>query len=172
VNLIYSGYLVAAIACFMVAVEWLLLATRGSDRRTHLLFAACALAAAVDALFVERRFVRVQSPAELEAILRQELNVKEVVAATDLAAVATLTTKANFRALGPRFDKRAPQAAAGRQQRQCLQEGCLAGTVGTGEDHGLGSGFQSLSAIATEIGQRQLRHRHPLPSAGIIRTRH
>ena len=68
-NLISNGYLVTAVACAVVALQWLLLATRGPDRRTHLLFAACALAAAIDAFFVERRFVRVESPEELAAIL-------------------------------------------------------------------------------------------------------
>ncbi len=68
-SVIFTGYLVAAVACTMVAAEWLLLATRGPERRTHLLFAACALAAAIDAFFVERRFVTVQSPEELLAIL-------------------------------------------------------------------------------------------------------
>jgi PAS domain S-box-containing protein len=69
VNLVATGYLVVAAACTMVAVEWLLLATQGPDRRTQLLFAGCSLAAAIDAFFVERRFVSLQSPEELAAIL-------------------------------------------------------------------------------------------------------
>ena len=67
-DLIDSGYLVVAIACATVAGGWLMVATRAPNRRRHALFAACALAAAVDAL-VERRFVQAQSPAEFAAIL-------------------------------------------------------------------------------------------------------
>ncbi len=67
-NLIASGYLVAAIACATVAGEWLMVATQAPNRRRHILFAACALAAAVDALFVERPFVQAQSSAEFAAL--------------------------------------------------------------------------------------------------------
>ena len=49
---------------------------------------------------------------QMLAYVAEELNVKSVAAAPDLAAVAQLKAKANFRALGPRFGKRAPEAAA------------------------------------------------------------
>jgi len=46
------------------------------------------------------------------AILAEELNVKEVALLDDPLRVATLAAKPNFRALGPRFGKRAKEAAA------------------------------------------------------------
>ena len=69
-KVILTGYLVAATVCVMVAVQWLLVAMRGPERRTHLLFAACALVVAVDGFFVERRFIGAQSPEELTAIVQ------------------------------------------------------------------------------------------------------
>ena len=44
-------------------------------------------------------------------ILREELNVKEVAVLDDPASVVEVAAKANFRALGPRFGKGAPEAA-------------------------------------------------------------
>ncbi|MBK9302532.1 MAG: class I tRNA ligase family protein [bacterium] len=49
---------------------------------------------------------------DLRGILAEELNIKEIAALDDPLRVARLTAKADFRALGPRFGKRAP--AAGR----------------------------------------------------------
>ncbi len=49
---------------------------------------------------------------ELVAILAEELNVKEVARLEDPRQVARLEARPNFRALGPRFGKRVPQAAA------------------------------------------------------------
>ncbi len=48
----------------------------------------------------------------LNAILLEELNVKELLLIDDPRNVARLAGKANFRALGPRFGKKAPIAAA------------------------------------------------------------
>ncbi len=48
----------------------------------------------------------------LSAILAEELNVKSVERLDDPRKVAELAAKANFRALGPRFGKNAPKAAA------------------------------------------------------------
>ncbi len=47
----------------------------------------------------------------LTGYVREELNVKSVALMEDPRAVVRLTTKANFRALGPRFAKQAPLAA-------------------------------------------------------------
>ena len=47
----------------------------------------------------------------LADILRDELNVKEIALLDDPLKVVSLQAKANYRALGPRFGKGAPQAA-------------------------------------------------------------
>ena len=47
----------------------------------------------------------------LTGYIAGELNVKEVGTVTDPRQVATLSAKANFRALGPRFGQRSPLAA-------------------------------------------------------------
>jgi isoleucyl-tRNA synthetase len=52
-----------------------------------------------------------ESDGHLRAILLEELNVKDVDLIDDPRAVARLAGKANFRALGPRFGKKAPVAA-------------------------------------------------------------
>ncbi len=69
-NLFQSGYLVVALVCAAVSGVWAMIAARSPERLRSLLFAACALAAALDAFFVERRFVTAQSPAELHMALR------------------------------------------------------------------------------------------------------
>ncbi|MBU8870777.1 MAG: isoleucine--tRNA ligase [Gemmatimonadales bacterium] len=48
----------------------------------------------------------------LVGYVASELNVKEIGTVEDPREVARLETKANYRALGPRFGKQAPQAAA------------------------------------------------------------
>ena len=47
----------------------------------------------------------------LSAILAEELNVKDIARLDDPRKVVDLGAKANFRTLGPRFGKRAPEAA-------------------------------------------------------------
>jgi isoleucyl-tRNA synthetase len=59
----------------------------------------------------DERAKRLQSNMRLQAILREELNLKTVELVDDPRSVATLIGKANFRALGPRFGKKAPIAA-------------------------------------------------------------
>ncbi len=48
----------------------------------------------------------------LAGMVREELNVKSMVLVDDPRKVASLAAKPNFRALGPRFGKQAPAAAA------------------------------------------------------------
>jgi isoleucyl-tRNA synthetase len=48
---------------------------------------------------------------QLAGYVREELNIKEVERVADPRSIATLSAKANFRALGPRFGKNAPVAA-------------------------------------------------------------
>jgi isoleucyl-tRNA synthetase len=48
---------------------------------------------------------------QLSGYVAEELNVKSVEKADDTRSIARLSAKANFRALGPRFGKRAPLAA-------------------------------------------------------------
>jgi len=57
------------------------------------------------------RASRLQSDQRLKAILKEELNLKAIDLVDDPRSVAILSGKANFRALGPRFGKGAPQAA-------------------------------------------------------------
>jgi isoleucyl-tRNA synthetase len=48
---------------------------------------------------------------ELKEIIEEELNVREVVFGDDESGFATLTAKANFKALGPRFGKQMKEIA-------------------------------------------------------------
>ena len=50
--------------------------------------------------------------AELEELLAEELNVKEIEVARGLAELVTYTVKPNFKALGPRFGKQVKDVAA------------------------------------------------------------
>ncbi len=57
------------------------------------------------------RATRLLADSRLTGYVCEELNVKAMALVDDPREVAQLTAKANFRALGPRFGKQAPQAA-------------------------------------------------------------
>ena len=60
---------------------------------------------------LDDRAARLLADARLCGYIRDELNVKALEAVDDPTRVAHLAAKANFRALGPRFGKKAPVAA-------------------------------------------------------------
>ena len=60
---------------------------------------------------VDNRAARLLADDQLTAYVLEELNVKALETVEDPRAIATLSAKANFRALGPRFGKGAPVAA-------------------------------------------------------------
>ncbi len=61
---------------------------------------------------LDDRAQRLLADERLTGYVQEELNVKQIEAVADLQQVARLAAKANFRALGPRFGKQAPAAAA------------------------------------------------------------
>ncbi|PID79898.1 isoleucine--tRNA ligase, partial [bacterium DOLZORAL124_64_63] len=60
---------------------------------------------------VDDRAAKLLADAQLTGYVLEELNVKALETVDDPRSVATLSAKANFRALGPRFGKGAPVAA-------------------------------------------------------------
>ncbi len=60
---------------------------------------------------VDDRAGKLLANQQLIGYVREELNIKTVEIADDPRSIATLSAKANFRALGPRFGKGAPVAA-------------------------------------------------------------
>jgi isoleucyl-tRNA synthetase len=61
---------------------------------------------------VDDRVTRLLADERLVEHVADELNVKRIETVDDPGSVAAVAAKANFRALGPRFAQRAPQAAA------------------------------------------------------------
>jgi len=60
---------------------------------------------------VDDRATKLLASDQLVGYVREELNIKTVEIVDDPRSIATLSAKANFRALGPRFGKGAPVAA-------------------------------------------------------------
>jgi isoleucyl-tRNA synthetase len=97
-----------------------------------------------------RRAVIVANDAEREAIsaraalVKAELNVKELDFVTEEGELVTYAVKPNYRALGPRFGKRMPQVAAAvealdpRRVADALADGREVGIGVEGEEHSLG----------------------------------
>jgi isoleucyl-tRNA synthetase len=104
-----------------------------------------------------RRAVIVASDAEREAIsasaalVRSELNVKELDFVSDESELVSYAVKPNYRSLGPRFGKRMPQVAAAVEALDpvhvaaVMAEGGQVGINVDGDEHALGAEEISLS---------------------------
>jgi isoleucyl-tRNA synthetase len=96
--------------------------------------AAVVVAAGAERAAIER----------LEEIVRAELNVKELRYVSQADELGSYEVKPNYRALGPRFGKHMPQAAAAVAALEpshvaaALREGRLVGISVDGHDHELG----------------------------------
>ena len=79
------------------------------------------------------------------ALVRAELNVKQVDFVSDESELVTYTARPNYRTLGPRFGKRMPQVAAAVEAldaahvARVLAEGGEVGIAIDGTDHSLGA---------------------------------
>ena len=80
----------------------------------------------------------------LEAMVRDELNVKELRFVSEAGELGSYDVKPNYRALGPRFGKRMPQVAAAvaaldpAHVAAALRDGGRVGISVDGHDHELG----------------------------------
>ncbi len=104
-----------------------------------------------------RRAVIVANDTEREAIsaraalVKSELNVKELDFVTEEGELVSYAVKPNYRSLGPRFGKRMPQVAAAVEAldpvhvAQVMSEGGEVGINIDGDEHALGAEELSLS---------------------------
>ncbi len=104
-----------------------------------------------------RRAVIVANDAEREAIsaraalVKAELNVKELDFVTEEGELVSYAVKPNYRALGPRFGKRMPQVAAAVAAldpvhvARVMAEGGEVGITVDGDEHALGAEEVTLS---------------------------
>ena len=121
---------------------------------------------------------------QLEAIVREELNVEALRFVDEAGELGSYEVKANYRTLGPRFGKRMPELVKAlavldpAHVAEALREGRTVGVIlGDGEDHALGAddlqlAMQPLDGLPARARGLTRRRARPAPRRGAAPARH